>query len=268
MHQGNVLSCTQGCNDRSASVWTAHLSDSTLVCVCVRAAGADQVAKWACTPHCTPSPKQHSDKSQSQHFYTLINGHKEQKNDGRGPAQRCAETPALSPLLCWRMARSRSSCCWLHRTFETTPFTRNKVWSCECAGCRGWGVVCVGGVGVWYCLYTKRKAHFARSTWSWLPIHPADQQQGWVRAWKWGRKPLKLTWVTSVIAQRSPRGAPYGRSHIICSGITQRNPAGANGGAGLHTLFYPVTMQLRFLIGCVCWHKTSVSISLKDKRKL
>lgn len=212
-------------------------------CLYVCAVEADRVAKCACTTHCTPSPKQQSDKSHSQHFYTLINGHKEQKNDGRGPAQRCTETPALSPLLCRRMARSRSSCCWLYGTFETTPFTRNKVWSCECAGCRGWGG---GGGGV----YTKRKAHFARSTWSWLPIHPADQQQGWVGVLKWGRKPLKLTWVTSVTAQRSPRGVPYGRSHIICSGITQRNPAAANSSARLHTLLYPATTQLCFLIGC------------------
>lgn len=81
-------------------------------------------------------------KSDSQHFYTLINGHKEQKNDGRGAAQRCTETPALSPLLCWRMARSQSSCCWLHGTFETTPFTRKQ--SLELWACRLQGMVVVG----------------------------------------------------------------------------------------------------------------------------
>lgn len=51
------------------------------------------------------------------------------------------------------------------------------------------------------------------------------------RAIKWRKKPLKLTWVTSVTAQRGPRGLPYGARLIICSGTTEGNPARTNSSA-------------------------------------
>lgn len=129
-----------------------------------------------CTPiHCTPLPKQNSHKSYRQHFYTLMNGHKEQKNDRRGPAQRCTETLALTHLLCQIMVGSRSSCCWLQEKFEMAPFTKSGAESGQAAG--------VGRGRRWP--YTKRKAHFDRSEWNWLPTHPADLQQH-REGWGWG----------------------------------------------------------------------------------
>lgn len=99
------------------------------------------MAKCACTaPPLSAHP--HQNKTQTKLQPTLLHPHQwaqRAENDRRGPAQKCTETPALSPPLCRRMERSRSSCCWLHGTFETVPFTQNKVWSCECAGCRAAG---------------------------------------------------------------------------------------------------------------------------------
>lgn len=175
-------------------------------------------------------------------------GTKSRKTTG-GARHKGAPRPRPSLLFCaeeWRGPGAAAVGYTGHLRRPLSP--ENKVWSCERAGCRGWWGWGCGAV------HTKPKAHFARSRWSWLPIHPADQQQGWEGVLKWRRKPLKLTRVTSVTAQRSPRGGPYGRSHIICPAIAQRNSATANSSASVHPALpsdntAPLSDWLRR-----CWH--------------
>lgn len=184
-------------NDPITAVWMGTLEWYTCLYVC--AVEADEVAKCACIAlgaH-THQNNTHT-KSDSQHFYILINGHKEQKSNRRGPAQSCAETLALSRLLCWRMARSRSSCCWLHGTFETTPFTRKQSLELWVYGL--WGMRGVGGVH-------KTKGTLCQIN---VGLTPHSSYSSAAGVDVGGRKPLKLTWVTSVTAQRSLRGVPCG----------------------------------------------------------
>lgn len=98
-----------------------------------------------------------------------------------GSLQRCTEMLVLSPLLCRRMGRSRSSCCWLHRTHETRSFHQKQSWKLlRVYSLGGWG----GG-----CILNERHT---------LPGSPFMLQlssRGGVEVLKWGRKLLKLTWV-------------------------------------------------------------------------
>lgn len=105
---------------------------------------------------------------------------KSRKRGGRG---RLA-----SPL--WGiMAQSWSSCCWLTGTFETDPFTQNKVWSREWAE------------------EAEQKARLGRTAWRWLSIQQQEGEGGRTAAFK---------------VDKSHKGPPYGRRDIICSGVTER----------------------------------------------
>lgn len=157
-------------------------------CLSLSAVEADQVAKCACTTQCTPSPKQHSDKSLSQHSYTLVNGHKEQKNDRRGPGTKVRRDPGPHSSFVQKNGEVQEQLLLaarghLRRPSPPPSFSpENKVWSCECAGFRGTREGCMYKTKGTLCQIN------AELTSPSSPIHPADQQRGWVGVWGRGPK--------------------------------------------------------------------------------
>lgn len=97
-----------------------------------------------------------------------------------GPRRKGAPRPRPSLLFCaeeWRGPGAAAVGCT--GTFETTPpppsfSPENKVWSCECAGCRGTREGCMYKTKGTLCQINVELTSPSS------PIHPADQQQGWV----------------------------------------------------------------------------------------
>lgn len=200
-----------------------------------------------CAPiHCTPSPKQNSDKSYSQHFYTLINGHKEQKTTGGDCSTKVHRDPGPLSSFVPKNSEVREQLLLAARDIWDGPFHLKQsleLWVCRLQGCRGEEEEQEGEEGG--CIQNERHTLPDQRGADSPFILQISSRGGWGRVLKWRRKPLKLTWVTSVTAQRSPRGLPYGCRRIICSRITERNPTRANSNAS----FAPCSTQRQHISG-------------------
>lgn len=161
-----------------------------------------------------------------------------------GPRHKGAPRPRPSLLFCaeeWRGPGAAAVGCT--GTFETTPpplSPENKVWSCECAGCRG------TREGYMY----KTKGTLCQInielTPPFSPIHPADQQQGSVGVWGRGPKVREEAFKVDVshISHRtkeSQRCTIWTQPHPPLRSHSEKPPC---------TLPYPATTQLCPPIGC------------------
>lgn len=139
-------------------------------------------------PHThTLFPKQNPQKLQT----SLLQPHRRTQraeNDRRGRAQRCRETPALVPLLCLIMAGVQEQLLLLTaKDIRDRPLHQPgaaSVWAGGRRGGRRW-------------LYTKVKAHFARSVDT--PFHPGVGGGG---------PAFKLSHISH--STKGRRGLPYG----------------------------------------------------------
>lgn len=173
-----------------------------------------------------------------------------------GSRHKGAPRPRSSLLFCaeeWRGPGAAAVGCT--GTFETTlprppPFhqkTKSGAVSVQAAG----------GRGREGCMYKTKgtlcQVNVELTSLS-SPIHPADQQQGWVGVWRWGPKVREEAFKVDVghishSTKESQRCTiwtqphPPLRSHSECSAV-------ANGSTGPCTLPYPATTQLCPPIGC------------------
>lgn len=185
-------------------------------------------------------------------------GTKSSKTTG-GAVHKGAPRPRPSIPLCaeeWKGPGAAAVGCTGHLRRLFSP--KNKVWSCECAGCRG----CRGEGEERGRIQNERHTlpdqHRAESP---FILHVSSRGGGaWGRVSKCSSEPLKLTWVASVRAQRSHRGLPYGGAHHLFRNHSKEIQPEPMRVRALHlSLPSDTSLASDWLQRCRLWQSVSIS---------
>lgn len=216
--------------------WTELRLSYTLVCVCICVhtcvcCSTDQQIRWLKVVSSAPRPLHTLTKTQVRQKLqpSCLHPHQwAQRAEKRqeGPCTKVQRAPGPLSSFVLKNGEVQEQLLLAARDIWDGPFHRKQ--SLEFWVCWGGGRGGMGGT-----LSDQRGAdslvilQISSSRGKWV-----GGVGGWGRI-KWRRKPLKLTWVTSVTAQRSPGALPYGVGLIICSlKITERYPTRTHRRAG------------------------------------